>query len=203
MKRSIWGLTIVIFLVAALVAGCSSQKGPAETAIKAVEDAFNASKAEAVKYAPDQVKSIEDALGGLKEKFAKGDYKAVIADATTLVDQAKSLGDVAKAKKEELTKSWGDLSEGLPKMVEAIQGRVNVLSAAKKLPANLTPESFEEVKTGLTAAKEEWAKAQESIKAGNLAEAVAMAAPLKEKAMKFMEVLGISLPEKKDAPAAT
>ena len=71
-----------------------------------------------------------------------------------------------KAKKEELTKSWADLSQGVPKMVEAAQKRVDILSKSKKLPANLTAEKFDEVKSGLAAAKEEWAKALESFQGG-------------------------------------
>ena len=194
MKKSVLAITVVLFLAAVMLSACSSQKGPAEAAIKGVEDALNASKDEAVKYVPDQVKSVEGALAALKEKFAAGDYKAVVADAPGLVTQAKGLADAAKAKKEELTKSWTGLSEELPKMVEAIQSRVDTLSAAKKLPANLTKESLEEAKSGLLAAKEEWTKAQESFKAGNFAEAVSVANSVKEKAVKAMQTLGLTIP---------
>lgn len=194
MKKGFLAIAVVLFLAAVMLPACSSQKGPAEAAIKAAEDAFNASKDEAVKYVPDQATSVEGALAALKEKFAAGDYKAVVADAPGLVTQAKGLLDAAKAKKEELTKSWAGLSEELPKMVEAVQGRVDTLSAAKKLPTNLTKESLEEVKSGLSAAKEEWAKAQESFKAGNFAEAVSIANSVKEKAVKAMETLGLTVP---------
>lgn len=194
MKKGILAVTVVLFLAVMMLSACSSQKGPAEAAIKAAEEAFNASKAEAEKYVPDQVKSVESALAAVKEKFAAGDYKGVISEATTLATQAKGLADAAKAKKEELSKSWTDLSEGLPKMVEAVQSRVDTLSAAKKLPANLTKEGLEEVKSELLAAKEEWTKAQESYKAGNFAEAVSMANSVKEKAVKAMQALGLPVP---------
>jgi len=89
MKKNAFSLAIVLFLAAVMLAGCSSQKGAAETAVKAAEEAFNAAKGEAVKYVPDQVKSIEGALAALKDKFAKGDYKAVLADAKSVADQAE------------------------------------------------------------------------------------------------------------------
>ena len=93
-----------------------------------------------------------------------------------------------------MTKNWADLSQEVPKMVEAAQKRVDILSQSKKLPADLTQEKFDEVKSGLTDAKEEWTKALESFKAGNLAEAVSAAGSVKEKATAALEGLGMPVP---------
>jgi uncharacterized protein YoxC len=194
MKRNLVSFVIIFCMSIGMVIACASEKGPAEQAIKAAEAAINATKAEAVKYVPDQLKSLESALAAVKDKFAKGDYKAVVSEAQSLVGKAKDLVEATKAKKEELTKNWADLSQGLPKMVGAIQSRVDILSKSKKLPANLTAEKFAEVKSGLTAAKEEWAKALESFKAGNLADAVSVANSVKGKAVKAMETLGLPVP---------
>ena len=194
MKRSLISLVIILCVSMVMFIACASQKGPAEQAIKAAEEAINATKAEAVKYVPDQVKSLESALAAVKDKFTKGDYKAVITEAQALVGKAKGVLDAAKAKKEELTKKWMDLSQELPKMVEAIQSRVDILSQSKKLPATITAEKFAEAKSGLTAAKEEWGKALESFKAGNLTDAISVANSVKEKAVKIMEILGLPVP---------
>ena len=194
MKRKIFCLAITLLLGSVMFIGCASDKGPAEQAVKAAEEAINSTKAEAAKYVPDQVKSLESALAAVKDKFAKGEYKAAISEAQALAGKAKGVVDAAKAKKEELTKTWTNLNEGLPKMVEAIQSRVDILSQSKKLPANLTAEKFAEAKTGLAAAKEEWAKALENFKAGNYAEAVSVANSVKEKAVKAMETLGLPVP---------
>jgi hypothetical protein len=133
-------------------------------------------------------------LSAVKDKFAKGDYKAALGEAQGLVTKANDLVASAKTKKEELTKSWTTLSEGLPKMVGAIQSRVDILSKAKKLPANLTAEKFAEAKSGLEAATADWAKAQESFKSGNLGEAIALANTVKGKAVQAMEILGLPVP---------
>ena len=197
MKKNIVGLMIVLFVSAVVLVGCSgdtANKGPAELAIKAAEEAINASKDEAMKYVPDEVKSLEDALAAAKEKMNKKEYKAALEDVKGIPDKAKGLVDAAKAKKEELTKSWGELNQGVPKMVEAAQKRVDILSKSKKLPANLTQEKFDEVKTGLADAKEEWTKALESFKAGNLAEAATAANSVKEKAVAALEGLGMPIP---------
>ena len=63
-----------------------------------------------------------------------------------------------------------------------------------QLPANLTAEKFADSKSGLVAAKEEMAKALESIKAGNLADAVSVAKSVKDKAVAAMETLGMQVP---------
>lgn len=194
MKKTILTVVAVLFLGAVTITACSSQKGPAEAAIKGVEEALNASKAEAAKYVPEKVKSIEEALVALKDKFGKGDYKEVVAESTTLLDQAKGLVGDVKAKKDELTKSWTDLSGMLPKMVEAVQGKVDLISKTKKLPSSLTKEGFEESKGSLLAIKEEWTKAQENFTAGNLTDAVSAATSIKEKVLKVMETLGVAPP---------
>jgi chromosome segregation ATPase len=199
MKRNAIGLVVIglVIIVSALIffTWRSGDKGPAEEAFKAAEAAFNASKGEAAKYVPDEVKSMEGALAAIKDKLAKGEYKAVIREAQAFTGKVKDLLDSAKAKKEELTKIWTDLSGEIPKLVEAIQSRVDTLSKSKKLPANLTTEKFADAKSGLAIAKEEWNKALESFKAGNLADAVSAAKSVKNNAVAAMETLGMQVPD--------
>ena len=186
---------VLVLAAAVLLAGCGSDKAPAEQAIKAAEDAFNAAKAEAVKYVPDQVKAVESAIASVKDKFSKSDYKAVVAEAGAIPGKVKELTAAANAKKKELTKAWGSMSEGLPKVVEAIQSRVDILSKTKKLPANLTAEKFEQAKSGLTAIQQEWGQAQEAFKSANLMDAVAKAGGVKAKAKETLEALGMPVPD--------
>jgi uncharacterized protein YoxC len=195
MKRNLVCLITILFVSTVMLIACGSgDKGPAELAIKAAEEAFNAFRGEASKYIPDEVKSLESALAAMKDKLAKNDYKAVVAEAKSFTDKVKGLPDLVKAKKEELEKGWKELDQGVPKMVAEIQSKVDMLSKSKKLPANLTAEKFADIKSGLAAAKEEWAKALESFKAGNLADAVSLAKSVKDKAAAAMETLGMKVP---------
>ena len=73
MNKKILSLAIVMFVSAFFLISCSRDKDPADLAIKAAETAINATKAEAVKMVPDQVKSLDDSLAAAKEKFAKGE----------------------------------------------------------------------------------------------------------------------------------
>ena len=192
MKRNPVLLIIAVFVGMLMFVACAGQKGPAELAIKAAEEAINAAKVEAEKYVPDQMAELDNALAAVKDKFAKGEYGTVIPEAQSLVTKAKGVLDAALAKKGELMKNWTDLSQGVPGMLEAIQGKVDSLAKSVKLPAGLTAEKFEEVKTTFMSAKDDWAKALESFKAGNYAEAVSVAGTVKEKAVQTMQTLGIT-----------
>ncbi len=195
MKRNLVSLAVVLLLTTVIFMACGSRdKGPAELAIKAAEGAVSDAKAEAEKIIPDQVKALETALASAKDKLTKGNYKSALTEAQALAGKAKEVIAAAKAKKDELTKKWTDLSQGLPKMVEAIQSRVDILSQASQLPAGLTAEKFAEVKSGLAAAKEAWGKALDTFKAGKVADAISMANSVKGSVVKIMETLGLPVP---------
>jgi PBP1b-binding outer membrane lipoprotein LpoB len=195
MRKCISMAVAIIFVAAIMLSGCSSAKKPAEEALKAAEQAIKGAKGEAEKVVPDMVKSLEGTLNSAKEKFGKGDYKAALADAQGIPGKVKEVLEAAKAKKEELTKSWDDLSQGLPKMMDAIKGKVDSLSKSKKLPKDVTKEKVEEAKTWLAEAMNQWGQSQESFKTGNIAEAVTKAKTIKEKADQMIQSLGISAPK--------
>jgi hypothetical protein len=199
-RKNVW-TPLVIVIVGLSLAACASDKVPAEQAIKAAESALAAVKDEAAKYVPDQLKAVESGLAGLKSSFDKGDYKAVLTGATDLTAKAKGLGDAAAAKKKEmeakvaeLTQSWTEMAEGLPKMVAAVESRVDILSKAKTLPANLDKATFEEAKSGLATVKQTWGEAEAAFKGGKVEEAVAKANTVKTKTAEIMTKLGMQVP---------
>ena len=177
-----------------LLSACASDKAPAEQALKAAEAAVAEVRAEGAKWMPDQVRALEASLASAKDKFAKGEYKAVLAEAPGLAGRAKDVAAASAAKKTELTKSWEDMSAGLPKMVEAVQSRVDILSKSKKLPANVTKEKFEAAKAGLAEATKGWDDATAAFKGGNIADAVAKAGAVKQKTVEALEALGMPVP---------
>jgi hypothetical protein len=189
-----WGATTIAVLAGVLLGACASEKVPAETALKTAESAVTATVAEASKYVPDEAKALQDSLNSLKDSFAKGEYKTVLAGAPDLTAKAKALSEAAAAKKTELAKSWTDISSGLPKVMEAIQGRVDILSKAKTLPANVDKATVEGAKSGLDSINKAWADAQASFSSGNVAEALAKANALKSQAAEIMTKLGMQVP---------
>ncbi|NLA41107.1 MAG: hypothetical protein GX874_06815 [Smithella sp.] len=194
MKRIAVQVLATLFILV-MVMGCADEKGPAQLAMKAAEQAVETTKAEAAKLAPKEVAALEAALASAKEKLDKGENKAALVEAQGLVGKAKDILAAAKTKKDELSKQWTELTEGIPQMVEAIQGKVGSLSRLKKLPQNITAEKLAEAKSGLETIEADLAKAQESFASGNIVEAVATATAVKEKTAKAMESLSISAPE--------
>ena len=181
---------VLVVLACVLLAACSSDTGPAEQAIKAAEEALNGVKAEAARYVPDQVKAVEDAIKAARASFDKGDYTAALSASKDLAAKAKDLARAAADKKAELTKNWEALSAELPKMMEAIQGRLNDMAKAKRM-LGMDKAKLDGAKTGLAAITETWTQATEAFKAGNIADALAKAQPLKDKAAELMASLGI------------
>ncbi len=174
---------------------CSTAKAPAEAAIKAAEDALAAARPEAAKFVPNELKGVEDALAAAKENFQKGEYQQALTDAQGLAGKVKDLASAAAAKKEEFTKSWADLSGGLPGVLDGISKRVEILSKSRRLPAGLDKEKFDSAKASLATVTQTWAQASSDFGAGNLADAVSKAKSVKEKAVEIMNTLGMKPPE--------
>lgn len=192
-KRAIFAV-IALSICLGIVA-CSTAKAPAEAAIKAAEDSLAAAKPEAAKFVPGELKGVEDALAAAKADFQKGEYQQALTGAQGLAGKIKELASAAAAKKDEFTKSWADLSGGLPGMVDVISKRVEILSKAKKLPAGLDKDKFEAAKASLATVTQTWTQASTDFGAGNLTEAVAKAKTVKEKAVEIMNTLGMKPPE--------
>jgi hypothetical protein len=188
-------LGVISCMVAALLAtACASDTVPAEQAVKAAEAAVAAVGAEAAKPVPDQAKALDMALATVKEKFAKGEYKAALAEAPALASKAKEIAAAAAAKKADLTESWEEMSAGLPQMVAAVKSRVDILSQSKKLPATLTQEKLDAAKAGLAEATKGWEEATTAFKSGALADALAKGEAVKVKTVQALEALGMPVP---------
>ena len=192
---------LLVALVGLGLAACASDKGPAEQAIKNAEAAVAAVKGEAAKFVPDQLKAVETELAALKASFDKGDYKGILTAGPALAAKATGLGDAAAAKKKEmeaktaeLTKTWTDMSAGLPKMVDALRSRVDILSKSKQLPAKVSKATFDEAKAGLATIDQTWTEAQTAFKDGKLEDAVAKATLVKQKTADIMTKLGMQVP---------
>ncbi|HEY7202696.1 MAG TPA: hypothetical protein VIA61_00270 [Methylomirabilota bacterium] len=191
------GISIGLVVVASLLlASCeSADKAPAAAAISAAQSALDAIRGEAAKYVPSQVSAVESAIASAKAAFDKNDYKAALAGAQDAAAKAKDLAAAATAKKAELTKTWEDMSGGLPKMAEAIKSRVDILSQSKKLPAGLDKDKLEAAKAGLASLNQSWTEATDAAKAGNMSDAIAKGQAAKAKAVEAMTALNMQVPE--------
>jgi len=201
--RSVFTGFLTMLLAAVMLVGCANQMEPAKKAIADIEAAVAAAGADAAQYIPDQLGAVTDQLADLKAKLDQKDYKGVLAAAPALLTQAQGLaGAAASAKQaaeaaraaalEAMSAEWTTLAGSLPAQVAALESRVNILSKAKKLPANLDQATFDSVKAGLADAKGLWDQATAAQAAGNVEAAVTAARQVKEKADAAMATLGMT-----------
>lgn len=189
--KKILSLALVVVLGLCL-AGCgAAKKNAATTAIKAAEDAYAAVQAELTMYVPDEAKAVEDAIAGAKSSFEQKNFDTALEAVKAVPDKIKELTTLAAAKKDELTKSWTELSGSLPGMVDAIKTKLDALSKVKKLPANMSKEQLEGAKGEFEAVNTMWAEAQTAFTAGNLPEAAGKAQTVQAKVGELMTLLGL------------
>jgi hypothetical protein len=195
-KLSVW---LLATLAALALAGCASQKAPAEQAVASAETALGAIRDIAQKYAPEQLGLAEGQLSAIKDSLAKGDYPAVMAAAANLNSSISGLKDLAESKKAEadaaLAKAkdaWGPMSTEVPKMVDAIQSRIDALSKSHHLPKGVTKDNVASAKSGLDAMKSAWGDASNAGAAGDFTTAMSKAQAVKDQAAGIMKSLGMS-----------
>jgi hypothetical protein len=181
-------------LACSVMVACGAQKRAARSAIQAADKAVASVGDDVAKYAPDQWKGITDSVATAKDSFEKKDYKAAIASLSDIGPRVQAAQAFATQKKTELGNAWTEMSAGLPKMVDAIKGRVDELSSMKKLPKGIDAAALDGAKQGLAAATQAWSEAQDAFKAGNLTDAVAKANTVKQKATEAMQALGMTPP---------
>ncbi len=197
MKKQVgWLLAATMAL---LLAACASQKGPAQQAIASADAALAAVHDMAQKYVPDQLQAVQDQLQSAKDAFAKGDYKTVVAGAPALGAAVSSLKDAAEAKAAEAQEAaskakdaWSSVSTDVPKMVDAIQSRVDILSKSHKLPKNVTKDTLAGAKSGLDSLKSMWSDASNAASSGDYTTAMSKAQTVKDKATEIMKSLGMT-----------
>ena len=195
-KLSVWLLTS---LVAVLIVGCAGQKAPAEAAIANAESAIAPIRDAARTYVPDQMQAVDAQLNSLKDSLAKGDYAAVVAGAPALNTAISSLKDAAAAKQADAEAAiakakdaWAGMSTDVPKMVDAIQSRVDVLSKSHHLPKGVTKDSLASAKSGLDTMKTGWSDASSAATSGDFTTAMSKAQAVKDQATQIMQSLGMT-----------
>ena len=185
-------LFALLAVVAALAATCS--KAPAEAALKASDQAVASARTEGEKFAPEQVKALMDAAKSAHEKFARGDYAAAKASADAVVAEAQDVEKAAAAKKEEVTKAWGELQAQVPAMGDTVRARVDELAAMKKLPKGFDVARLEDAKARLAAFDQAWGGAAAAAQSGDVISAAEKGRAARAKALELINALGLPSP---------
>ena len=190
-----WMVSSSILFAAALLFACATQKEPAEKAVSQVEAAVAAFKDDAAKYASAELQAVEAQVAALKDKLARKDYKAVLAEAPQVQAAVASLQETVSGKKHAMAEAagqWNNLSAEVPKMVAAIQSRVDILARSRKLPKNVSQAAFDSAKSGLDYMKSTWAEATSAFSSGDAVGAVDKANAVKQKGNEVLQALGMT-----------
>ena len=86
------------------------------------------------------------------------------------------------------------MSAGVPKLVEALKSRVDVLSQSRRLPAGITKETVDSAKAGLASATQTWSEATSAASSGDVATAVARARSVQASVVNLMQSLNMQVP---------
>lgn len=195
-KLSVW---LLATLMAIALVGCANDKAPAEQAVASAETAMAQIRDMAQRYAPDQLQSVDAQFNSVKESLNKGDYKAVLAAMPGLNSAISGLKDAATAKQADAEAAaakakdaWGPMSTDVPKMVDAIQSRVDILSKSHHLPKGVTKDSLAAAKSGLDSMKSAWGDASNAASTGDYTTAMSKGQAVKDQASQIMQSLGMS-----------
>jgi len=190
---------VALAATALMLVGCASQKEPAEKAVAQVESSLAEFRADAEKYAAEELKGVEASVTKLKNNLASKDYQAVVLGAPSVASEVTALKDAVATKKADAEAilaaaqtEWTDLSAKMPQMVEAIQSRVDILSKSKKLPKDLDKAGFDTVKTEFESLKTEWTEASSQFASGMAADAVRKARGAKARGDAILAKLGMN-----------
>jgi hypothetical protein len=190
---------LVTLAFSTLVLGaCANQKEPAEKAVAQVESALAEFRADAEKYAAEELKPVDESVTMLKKNLAGKDYNAVVTGAPAVASSVRELKETVAKKKADAEATiaaaqaeWSELNTSVPQMIEAIQSRVDVLTKSRKLPKNVDKATFETIKTSFETMKADWTQAASDFSSGMAADAVRRARSIKAKGDEILTQLGM------------
>ena len=186
------GVLLLAFAVVAAACG-DGKKTEAEAALKASQDAYAAVSADAQKVRARSGESDRDRARQCQSAMTGKDYAAVLTQTQGLQTRINELGGAISSKKAEYTLSWNDLSGKVPKLLAALQSRVDILAQSKRPPAGLTAATIESARRA-SAANQAWSDAAATAQSGDVAAAVSKGAAVKTQVLGLMRSLNMQVP---------
>jgi len=190
---------VALTATALALAACANHKEPAEKAIAQVESALAEIRADAEKYAPEDLKGLDESIATLKRGFGNKRYSEVLTAQPSVAAAVTALKETiakAKADSEEILAAaqaeWTELNASVPPLVDAIQGRVDTLTKSRKLPKDVDKATFETIKTDFETVKTDWTSATQEFTAGAAADAVRKGRAARAKAEEIQAKLGMN-----------
>lgn len=155
-----------------LVTGCAKNQMPAKKAVDSIEDSLKDVRADAERYAPEGLKSVDAGIARLKADYDAKNYDDVIAGQPQLEKAVDSLKEAVATGRKHAAEAvkvakteWESLNAEVPKMVETIDKRVAELDKKKHFKG-VKQEVIDTAKSQFDSMKSVWAEANDAYKAG-------------------------------------
>ena len=186
-----WGLEHgpgrrALLLVCAALVLPSCNKGPADDAIKAAEQAL-ASAPEVAADVPEQFAEIGRMLKQARASYAAGHYTDALRAAQALPDRIAAAQSLAAQRKAEKAAAWGAMAQEVPPRLDALAARLTLLVSGSWISSERQATAESE----LSSLGEVWGRAKAASDAGQLAQALALGEAVKSRAATLAGALGL------------
>jgi len=175
------------------LAGCASQKEPAEQAMAGIEKTLEGSGAQLQKYLPERYEEISASIAALRESLAQEKYGDVVSGAPAVVDalrRAVADSQIRRAQvKVELESVWADLVNTMPAMLAEVDKKI--AAQRGRPPKGMDRDAYKALVETYDAARASWSKAAETIDAANFESSVATAREARTAIAGVMDKLGM------------
>jgi hypothetical protein len=175
------------------LAGCASQKEPAEQALAAIQKKFEESGAEIQKYLPERHAEISRGIEELRDAASKEDYGDVVTGTRDVEGSLKKAIADARIRRAqvlvEMETEWGELVKTMPPMVAAMDKKIS--SQRGRPPQGMTSDTWKATVKSYDEARDAWTKAASEITSKNFEATVLAARDAKTKIAALMETLGV------------
>ena len=188
------GLVLAAIAAAILgLAGCASQKEPAQQALAAIEKTFEESGADIEKYLPERHAEVSASIASLREAMSKENFGDVVADARSVQDalrRAVADSRISHAQMRiEMESEWAELTKNMPGMIDAVDKKI--AAQGSRPPKGMEKDAWKSTIQAYDAARDSWSKAAGEITTANFEASVLAARDAKAKIAGIMESLGL------------
>jgi uncharacterized protein YgfB (UPF0149 family) len=175
------------------LAGCGSQKEPAEQAMAAIEKTLADSGAQVQKYLPERYEAIDVRVKALRDAMAQEQFGQVVTDAAGVTDELRrAVADamIERAKtRAAMETEWTALIESMPGMIAAVDRKLAVQGS--RPPKGMDKDAWKALVESYDAARESWGKAAAEMTTANFEATVLAGREAKTKIAGIMETLGL------------
>jgi hypothetical protein len=175
------------------LAGCGSQKEPAEQAMAAIDKTLADSGAQLQKYLPERYEAIDAKITALRDAMTQEQFGRVVTDAKGVTDELRrAVADamIERAKtRAAMETEWTALIESMPAMIAAVDKKLAV-QGSRPLKG-MDKDAWKSLVESYDAARESWGKAAAEMTTANFEATVLAGREAKAKIAGIMETLGL------------